>query len=93
MLQNLNANVMFRGTTPYWHLPCITLQSSPLPAIHGLACFHVLFQLFQLFQLSMDLLAYTYLHKRVIIVFVFCCFCGDGKDKGCGNNGTDLPCL
>ena len=29
---------------------------SPLFPVHGLACFHVLFQLF---QLSMDLLAYT----------------------------------
>ena len=46
-------------------------QSSPLPAVHGLACFHVLFQLFQLFQLFMALLAYTCLHERVVIVFVF----------------------
>jgi len=75
------------------HLPCITLQSSPLPAVHGLACFHVLFQLFQLFQLSVALLAYTYLHKRVIIVFVFCCFCGNGKDQWRSNHSTHLRCL
>jgi len=84
---------MFRGTTSYWPLPCITLQSSPLPAVHGLACLHVLFQLFQLFQLSVDLLAYTYLHERVVIVFVFCCFCGDGKHQWRRNHGTHLRCL
>ena len=83
MLQNLNANVMFIPSP----------QSSPLTAVHGLACFHVLFQLFQLFQLSIDLLAYTYLHKRIVIVFVFCCFHGDGKDQWRSNHGTDLPCL
>ena len=68
-------------------------QSSPLPAIRGLACFHVLFQLFPLFQLSMDLLASTYLHERVVIVFVFCCFCWDRKDQRGRYDGTDLPRL